>query len=379
MPDDEKQMIYNWVKNGCPEGDPADLPKPREFTTGWQLPREPDLTFAMEEPFSVPSQGGPKGVPYQRFRIPTGFTEDKWITAAEIQPGNRAVVHHSIVFIQPPGGKGRRDWIFLTGYVPGLRTKVLPPESAKRIPAGSTFIFEMHYTPNGVEQQDLTKVGLVLADPNMVENEVITTELVNPDFEIPPHADSHVVTATSQPTKQEVTLLSLSPHMHLRGKAFRFDLLLPSGEREVLLDVPKYDFNWQTGYLLAEPRKLPVGSVIHCRAVFDNSEANLANPDPTQLVRWGEQTWEEMMLGFFDVSLPRDDSREAGKKPVETGLDFVGVFDAADADRSGGLSESEASGNKILKEHFDEIDQDHDDLLKLGEILTAVRALSGGG
>jgi hypothetical protein len=227
-----------------------------------------------------------------------------------------------------------------------------------------------------VEQQDVTKVGLVYADTSRIDREVITTEIVEPEFEIPPGASDHVVTATSRPTTEEVTLISMSPHMHLRGKSFRYELVLPSGEREVLLDVPRYDFNWQTSYRLTEPRKLPVGSVIACRAVFDNSSANPANPDATQTVRWGEQTWEEMMLGFFDVMLPRDDERRAGKKPIRTGLDIVGKFDQANTDHNDGLNEDEASINEILKQNFALIDQDQDQLLELGEIITAVRALS---
>jgi peroxiredoxin len=379
MPEDEKDVIYQWVQNGCPEGDPADLPEPRQFTEGWQLPREPDLVLAMTEPFTVPAEVGREGVPYQHFRVPTGFTEDKWVEASEVRPGNRSVVHHTIVYVEPPGGRRRRDWIFLSAYVPGLRFDPLPAGSAKLIPAGSKLVFEMHYTPNGSVQQDTTEIGLVFADFDKDDKsgvEVITTEIGSNDFVIPPGTDAHVVTATSQPASQDLTLLSMSPHMHLRGKAFRYELVSPNGQREVLLDVPAYDFNWQTRYLLSNPRQLPAGSVIYCRAVFDNSEANLANPDPTQSVRWGDQSWEEMMLGFFDVVLPRDDDRKAGKKPVTTGLDIVGMFDAADADHNGGLAETEASGHELLKQHFGTIDQDRDELLQLGEILAAVQLMA---
>lgn len=374
MPAAEKELLYKWVQNGCPEGDPAPLPKPRQFTAGWQLPREPDLVLAMQEPFTVPADAVRDGVPYQHFRVPTGFTEDKWIAATEVRPGNRSVVHHTIVYVEPPGGKGRPDWIFLSAYVPGLRFDPLPAGSAKRVPAGSELVFEMHYTPNGSVQQDTTEIGLVFADVGQIDKEVITCEIGDRQFVIPPGADNHVVTATSSPTSQELTLLSMSPHMHLRGKAFRYELVLPSGEREVLLDVPAYDFSWQTRYVLAEPRRLPAGSVIHCRAVFDNSEANLANPDPAKTVRWGDQSWEEMMIGFFDVMLPRDDQRKAGIKPVTTDRDIVGKFDVADADHNGGLSEIEASGFKLLKKHFAAIDRNGDELLQLDEILAALRA-----
>ena len=263
MPAKEKELLCTWVKNGCPEGDPSDLPAPRQFTTGWQLPRQPDLVLSMQEPFTVPADGGRDGVPYQHFRVPSGFTEDKWIAAAEVQPGNRSVVHHTIVYVLPPNGDWQRDRIFLAAYVPGLRFDPLPAGSAKRVPAGSTLVFEMHYTPNGSVQQDKTEIGLVFADLDQIDKELITTEIGDLEFVIPPGAASHVVTATSRPTKQEVTLLSLSPHMHVRGKSFRYELVLPTGDREVLLDVPAYDFNWQTRYLLAEPRQLPAGSVIH--------------------------------------------------------------------------------------------------------------------
>jgi hypothetical protein len=377
MPEVEKEVIYQWVKNGCPEGDPADLPEPRKFTDGWQLPREPDLVLAMEESFNVPPDAGRDGVPYQYFRVPTGFTEDKWILAAEVRPGNRSVVHHTIVYVEPAGGRRRRDWTFLSAYVPGLRYDPLPAGAAKCIPAGSKLVFEMHYTPNGSAQEDITEIGLLFAEPAANEEivEVITSEIGNVDFVIPPGEANHVVTGTSQPIGEDLTLISLSPHMHLRGKAFRYELVQPNGEREILLDVPAYDFNWQTRYRLAEPRKLTPGSVIFCRAVFDNSENNLANPDPDESVRWGDQSWEEMMLGFFDVILPRDDARIKPKKPVTTGLDIIGQFDAADNDHNNGLNETEVAGHKLLSANFALVDRNQDKLLQVTEIMAAVQAM----
>lgn len=372
MPESEKKLIYKWVEAGCPEGDPADLPEPPVFTEGWQLSREPDLVFAMEEEFHVPADAGKQGVPYQYFRVPSGFEEDTWVRETEVQPGNPTVVHHTIVYAEPPGAKGRRNWIFLSAYVPGLRGEPLPESSAKLVPAGSEFIFEMHYTPVGSPQTDVTKMGVVLADPEEIEHEVVTAEVGNMRFEIPPNDNAHVVTATSQPLKQAVTLISMSPHMHLRGKAFRYELVTPEGERETLLDVPAYDFNWQTRYVLAEPRTLEAGSVIFCRAVFDNSKHNLANPDPTDTVRWGDQSWEEMMLGFVDVMLPKDNQRRAGQKPLHTGLDIVAMFDSADADQNGGLAKQEAKGNPVVYANFDRIDTSGDQLLQMGEVLKAL-------
>lgn len=372
MTETEKELICQWVENGCPSGDLSKVAASREFTSGWQMPREPDQVFAMSEPFTVPADVGPEGVPYQYFKVPTNFSEDKWVTAAEVQPGNRQVLHHTIVYAVPPESKRRRNWIFLAAYVPGLRFDALPEKSAKRIPAGSTLVFEQHYTPIGSEQQDVTQLGLLFADVDKIEREVVTTEVGNTGFAIPPNESAHVVTATSRPVKGPATLLSMSPHMHLRGKAFRYELVLANGEREILLDVPAYDFNWQTRYLLEQPRELPAGSMIHCRAAFDNSEQNLANPDPSKTVRWGDQSWDEMMLGYFDIIVPRDDSQPAGKKPIETGFDIVGQFDVADEDGDGSLTKVESAANELVKKHFDQIDSSQDDRLQLGEILTAV-------
>ena len=378
MPKEEIAALETWVKNGCPQGDPADLPPAREFTPGWQLPRKPDQVWAMsDKPFVVPADGGPAGVPYQYLRVPSGFEKHTWIKAAEVQPGNREVVHHIIVYAEPPHSHRRRDWIFLTAYVPGLRFDPLPERSAMRIPAGSKFIFEMHYTPVGSQQHDISQLGVLFADADDIQHEVMTNEVGNVSFKIPPHADAHVVTATSQPTKREVTLLSMSPHMHLRGKAFRYDLVLKDGSREVLLDVPAYDFNWQTKYQLKTPRRLPIGSIIHCRAVFDNSENNPANPDPTKQVRWGDQSWDEMMLGYMTVMLPYEGAASAGK-PVKTGWDLVGKFDAADTDQTRGLSPAEVKGHELLEPHFKRVDQNQDGQLQLGEIIAAVRAMGRG-
>ncbi len=378
MPEGEKELVYQWVAAGCPEGDPNDAPPPRQFTSGWQMPREPDVVLAMEKPFDVPADGGKGGVPYQYFVVPTGFTEDTWIEAAEVQPGNRAVVHHVIAYLAPKGNRDRDDWIFLSAYVPGLRFDGTPAGSARRVPKDYVLIFENHYTPNGSPQQDTTKVGILLADESQIENEVVTTELVNPQFAIPPGDDDYQVTATSQPLKEDATVLSLSPHMHLRGKAFKYELVLPDGKRTTLLDVPRYDFNWQTRYVLAEPLHVPAGAVIHARAWYDNSASNLANPDPTATVRWGDQSWDEMMLGYFDVLTPRDDSRRAGTKVVHTGLDLVGIFDGADANGDLGLSAEEAEPYDRLANNFALIDGDGDKLLQLREIIATVAAMGRG-
>jgi peroxiredoxin len=314
---EEKKLIHNWVKAGAPEGDPRDLPSLPVFTTGWQLPSKPDLIVPMRsEPFPVPAEGA---VRYQYFVTNPGLTEEKWIKAIEVQPGNRAVVHHILVFAYTPGkGRGLRGAGingFLGAYVPGLRALPFPEGMAKRLPAGSRLVFQVHYTPNGSPQKDISRVGFIFTDPEKIKYEVRTTSAVNRFFRIPPGAANYQVEA-SRSLDGEVLLLGMTPHMHLRGKAFRYQAEFRDGKKEVLLDVPTYDFNWQTSYRLAEPLKLPAGTRIHGIAHFDNSEDNLNNPDPTRTVRWGDQTWDEMMIGYFDIAIPRtaDTDRATGSR-----------------------------------------------------------------
>jgi peroxiredoxin len=316
LTEEEKTLISRWVEAGAPEGDPADLPPPVQFTQGWQI-EQPDLVLYMsEKPFRVPSEGV---VRYQYFVVDPGFKEDKWVRAAECRPGNRAVVHHIIVGVLPPAakrgerlvGEGLGDWLVATA--PGARPMVLPEGYAKRIAAGSKLVFQMHYTPNGTPQEDRSAVGLVFADPATVRWQVHTDEAVNRRFQIPPGAEDYKIEAT-RPFAQDTLLLALFPHMHLRGKAFRYTAIYADGTREILLDVPRYDFNWQNTYEFVEPKRMPRGSRLLCEAWYDNSEKNLANPDPTRTVRWGEQTWDEMMIGYFS-SVRLDEVPQTGAPP----------------------------------------------------------------
>ena len=377
MTSEEKELVYAWVDAGCPEGDPNQLPEPLVFTDGWQLPREPERVIAMSDsPFEVPANAGRKGVPYQYFEVDPEFDEDQWIEAAEVQPGNKSVVHHIIVYAQPPNEKGRRSWIFLTAYVPGLRYEPLPENSAKKIPAGSSFIFEMHYTPVGSVQDDISQLGLLFADPETITHEVVTTEVACYDFQIPPRDANYRVSATSRQVRyDDVTIRSLAPHMHLRGKSFRYELVTPNGDRQTLLDVPAYDFNWQTTYVLKQPLAIPKGALIHCKASFDNSEQNLANPDPNRQVTWGDQSWDEMMIGFCDVIVPIREKRRPGHKLIGTGVNVVGVFDDTDQDGDFQLSRDEAEKHDVVKKLFDVLDFDKNDRLELREALKAIEMM----
>jgi hypothetical protein len=379
LSDEEKDLILTWVRNGCPEGDKSQLPEPRVFTEGWQLAHEPDAVFNMaEKPFEVPADGGPKGVKYQHFVVDPKFTEDKWLVGAEVQPGAREVVHHIIVYIVPPGGQSRGQDIFLAAYVPGLRNRKLPEGAAKRIPAGAQLKFQIHYTPNGTPHEDMSRIGFIYTEPEAVTQELITTEVANVRFELKPNERNQEVNARSSKSSQDMILLSMSPHMHLRGQAFRFELEKPDGSRETLLDVPHYDFNWQTSYQLTEPLAVPKGSRMYCTALFDNTSRNLANPDPNKTVHWGEQSWQEMMIGYFDVMVPRS-TTGAALAPISPSLRAEAFVSRLDKDDNGKLSKEELKDRVQILLFFDRIDQNKDGEIDVEEFAEALGFLDRGG
>ncbi|HUQ71660.1 MAG TPA: redoxin domain-containing protein, partial [Planctomycetaceae bacterium] len=308
MPEADKQMLRDWIKAGMPYGESADLPPPQEYATGWQLPREPDLVLKMRDrPFHVPATGT---VEYQYFVVDPHFDEDRWISAAQVIPGNRPTVHHCIVFVRPPDGADVRGVGYLTGYVPGQRSFSLPPGYARQVPAGSKLVFQMHYTPNGVEQDDLTQIGMTFLPESEVTHEVLTLLGIDQEFEIPPNVPDFPVHGNVGWFPRRAELLAIVPHMHLRGKAFQA-MSRVGDQTNVLLDVPRYDFNWQHVYELLQPLPLEGMDALNFTARFDNSAKNPANPDPTQSVTWGDQTWEEMAIAFFEVAVPHDGPAEA--------------------------------------------------------------------
>jgi peroxiredoxin len=314
VPDAEKQLVYDWIKSGAPEGDRKDLPPPPQFAKGWRIP-EPDLVIKMPKPFRVPADGE---VPYQFIVVDPGFKEDKWVKAAEVRPGAPSVVHHVLVFVQPPGGGTDKYGGFAANWIaaiaPNSPPTVLPEGTAKFIPAGSRFLFQIHYTTNGSEQTDQTAMGLVFADPKSVKKEVSTEMAANNRIEIPPHDPNYRVDAKYL-VREDSLLLNLMPHTHVRGKAFKYEAKYPDGKQEVILDVPHYDFNWQNSYILAKPKRLPKGTEIHCTAYYDNSKNNKSNPNPDETVHWGDQTWEEMMIGYFNV-MPAEQDLQINPRPA---------------------------------------------------------------
>ena len=337
----EKQQIYEWVKNGAPEGDKNDLPEKKTFVSGWQLPRKPDAVVKVSpEPVKVPATGTVK---YKYFITDPEFTEDKWFNCAEIRAGNNAVVHHILVFSAPKDkvkntlravGGGRDS--FLVGYVPGSRFEPYPKGMAKRIPAGHVLVFQVHYTPIGTATEDQSVIGFNFVDPKTVTHEIKTVSASHQFLRLPPGDNNRKVEKSSRPLKGG-KLLGFMPHMHLRGKSFRYEAIFPDGTRKIMVDVPNYDFNWQTAYRLKEHITVPKGTRIHCTAHYDNSENNLNNPNPKKTVYWGDQTWEEMMIGYFFVAVPTDATNPAKNSAFlpmnikefarENAVDLVSQFD----------------------------------------------------
>lgn len=296
----EIDLITGWVDAGAPPGDPKDAPPTRNWNTSWNL-GAPDAVFAMPQPFHVPASGS---LDYQRFVVPTGFTEDRWIQAVEVRPGARAVVHHVVVYIREKGqnwlhGQTKAD--ILQVFAPGTAPERWPEGMAKLIPAGADLIFEIHYTPTGKPAIDQTKVAVIFA-ASKPEKRVLTLQISNDRFEIPAGESDYRVTAWGS-LPNDALLLSFFPHMHLRGKAFEFTRILDNGLPEVLLRVPHYNFYWQLSYRLATPIALKKGTKLVWNAWFDNSPNNKLNPDPAADVHYGEQSDSEMMIGFFDVAV----------------------------------------------------------------------------
>jgi peroxiredoxin len=302
---EDGHTLLAWVDGGCPKGDDKELPPEKNYPEGWTIGK-PDAVYSMQELFKVPAKAGEAGVEYQYFVVPTRFMTDVWVQAAEAKPGNRALVHHIIVFVKPPKGQPGRDHEdgigdgFLTGYAPGDMPSIFEPGTAKRIPRGSELVFQMHYTPNGVEGEDRSCVGLIFAK-SPPRREVRTRGVEEHSLTIPKQSKNYEVVASTS-FRREVELLSFMPHMHLRGKDFEYSLVHADGRSEVLLRVPRYDFNWQSTYRLKKPIKVPAGSRIQCVAHYDNSPGNPNNPDPNKVVSWGDQTWDEMMIGFVDYA-----------------------------------------------------------------------------
>jgi len=331
----EKNTLVAWATTGAVKGDAKDLPALPKFTEGWEI-GQPDLVLAMPKAFDVPASGT---VNYQYFTVPTNFTEDKWVQAIEVRPGTRSVVHHVLVFSREPGAEARSaafvqvvpkglgpqaadsehpnpqrrsggPGTLIATTAPGTNAMTFEPGSAIRIKAGATLIFQIHYTANGNAATDLTSVGMIFAKPP--RQELHNSAFINPFFKIPPGAGNEQVDSAIE-FKQDVHITALFPHTHVRGKSWEYRLVYPDGRAEVVLSVPKYDFNWQTYYVFAKPLSVPKGARLEATAHYDNSENNRSNPDPKKEVHWGEQTWEEMQYSGITYYVDEPDGAAVGK------------------------------------------------------------------
>ncbi len=308
------RTITAWVDAGTPAGKVQDAPPPIDWIEGWTIGR-PEIVFEMPSAFNIPATGV---VPYQYVIVPTHFKHDTWVHLAEVRAGDRARTHHIVVSVREPGS----DWLagkpigvpftlspqdrigipgeFLAGYGPGNIPELLGPGQAKLIKAGSDLIFQLHYTPNGQPGCDRSRIGIVLLH-GQPKQRVLMLAAANIHFLIPPGDPDYQMDARVT-VRAPCTLISLLPHMHLRGESFEFRVRFPDGRSETLLRVPHYSYSWQLSYYLADPLPLPAGTTIECTAHFDNSAANPRNPDPTKAVRFGPQNWDEMMIGYFEVA-----------------------------------------------------------------------------
>ena len=382
LSEDDKTDLLAWLKGDKAVGDPHDAPRPVDYASGWEIGK-PDLVVKF--PSAVPIQA--TGVMrYKNVVVDAGLTEDRWIQGIEIHPGAPEVVHHILVFAHAPRGSGNRkespnDEInYWAIYVPGNNKIVYPPGFARKLPKGSKIRFQVHYTPSGTATEDLTQMALIYAD-KAPENEVKTASLVNAWFEIPPGASNFQDSAKIK-LPGDATVMGYLPHMHVRGTSCRYEAIT-DGKSEVLLDVPRYDFNWQLMYRYAEPRTFAKGTTLKFTAGFDNSDKNPANPDPKATVHWGEQTTDEMIIGYLEYYVPAggQTDRLASIEPREPGLAgdrSEHLFMALDANDDGKLSLEELkklSDNPRMKQvnpvmigvFFKALDKDQDNFLTIEE------------
>jgi thiol-disulfide isomerase/thioredoxin len=374
----DKQHLLHWLDHGRPEGNPEDAPLPRTFPSSWQF-GEPDAVVQIPKPIRVKSTGV---MGYQNILVEWEHDSDRWVQGYEIQPTDRSVVHHVLVNVSEPGDDPRSRGMdgvggYWAAYVPGNTGHIYPAGFARKLPAKASIRFQIHYTPNGSETHDQLKLGLHFADqpPQFV---VRTIPLAKTNLNIPPQ-NPHHTESFSRPAPVDIPVLAFMAHMHVRGKAFRFDLTTPDGSQQTLLNIPRYDFNWQLRYQPAQPLVIPKDSTVKVTAVYDNSSNNPANPNPDQTVRWGEQTHEEMLIGYVETYLPFGTDIPRNNRQSDQ-------FNAIDADKNGFISlpELQTASKRFTKlknlpqplpQLFASADSNNDNQLSPAEFRTATNQL----
>lgn len=377
----DRADILAWIAAGLPEGEPGEAPVPLPVKGEWEIGK-PDAIFQIPAPVEVPADGF---MEYHNAYVPTSYAEDRWVQAIEIQPTARQVVHHVLVFTLPEHGRRVEDPFeevsgFFASYVPGNGSRRFSLGLAKRLPARARLRFQIHYTPNGKAAVDQLRLGIIFAK-SPPRQEIRTVGVANLRITIPPGASNHRETAQVE-FPFDAELHAFMPHMHVRGKAARFELTSPTGQTTKLLEIPRYDFNWQLAYVRRQPILVRKGSRLEFQAWYDNSLENAANPDPSHEVGWGDQIVEEMHLGYVDYTVPGLAAGQpmpklrpnylAGARPDDPLLGYLeALFKRLDRNRDGKLTPAEAGE---LWEDFREGDTDRDGRITLNE----VRALFGG-
>jgi hypothetical protein len=372
----DRNDLLTWLGSERVEGNAEDAPLPRTFAEEWTI-GNPDYIVQIPKPISIKATGT---MPYQFVTAETTLDEDRWVQGYEIVPTERSVVHHVIVNVHEKGSgriRDREEGIggYWAVYVPGNASQIYPPGFARKLPAGATVSFQIHYTPNGTATEEQLRMGLVFAkeEPKYV---VTTIPLADSDLNIPPHAANHEESIT-RPVPYDINVMAYMAHMHVRGKSFNFELTTPDGKKETLLDIPNYDFNWQLRYDYREPKVIPAGSQVKVTAIFDNSENNPANPDPAKTVHWGQQTYDEMMIGYVETFMPVGEKPPAGRTRAAGG-NGQALFTLLDSDGDKLLSRDEAmkavdrvprlkDNPEILERLFDRVDKDADGKLNTEE------------
>ena len=296
----ERETLAKWADSGAKQGRASDAPPPKTWPEGWNI-SVPDAVIEMPTAFRVPKSGS---LEYQYFIVPSGFKEDRWVQSVEVRTNERTVVHHAVVYIREPGDtwtRGPTKADILAVYAPGSSPNVYPAGMAKLVKAGSDLVFEIHYTPSGKAVENRVKVGMVFAKTPPAKR-VLTLQMDNEKF-VMPAGERDFRVSVSGTLPNDALLLGFFPHMHLRGAEFDYMRVVDNGQPEMLLRVKPYDFFWQLYYRLAEPTPLKKGTRLNWIATYDNSAANPRNPNPAVDVRYGPQSWEEMMVGFFDVAV----------------------------------------------------------------------------
>ncbi len=376
----DKADLLAWLDGGRAAGDPGLTPLPRQWPDAEWAIGKPDAIYQLPRTVDIQATGKMR---YVNLQVSTGLTEDRWVQSIEVLPTAPGQVHHVLIFAMQPDKDGRlkvRDPNnFFAAYVPGSNLMQYPAGYAKRLAKGTVLHFQLHYTPTGIATTDRTRLGVVFAkEPPL--HEVHVAAAGNHLIRIPAGEENHQEKGVL-PVMFNAQILAFMPHMHVRGKSFRYDLVMPDNTRRLLLDVPRYDFNWQILYRLAEPIMAPLGSRIEATAVFDNSTNNPANPDPTKTVRWGEQTDDEMLLGYIEYVNPAEKPVLAATTTTEplrlTGKSLGILGKRLDKDGDGRVSKDEA-GTTFSKLHA-QLDTNADGYVTADESRAALRRQSEKG